>query len=219
MNQNEQKKAAAQQALKYLRDDIKLGVGTGTTVDCFIDALAESHLAPKHIVSSSEASTVKLKAKGFQVDDLNYVGELDVYVDGCDEINALKQMIKGGGGALTREKILACAAKQFICIADASKRVNVLGSTCPLPVEVIPGGRSYVARRIISMGGMPEWRDGFITDNGNIILDIREMDLSRPHQLERELSAITGVVCVGLFADRRADMALIAQENGEVKLF
>lgn len=203
------KKMAAEAALEYIKPGMTVGVGTGSTVNFFIDALATMKYDIEGAVSSSAASTERLKAHGIAVYDLNGVNDLPVYVDGADEITRHKQMIKGGGGALTREKIVAAVATTFICIADDSKLVTALGDF-PLPVEVIPMARSYVARQIVGLGGDPVLREDFITDNGNVILDVYNLNIGKPIELERKLNQITGVVCNGLFADRGADIALIS---------
>jgi len=201
--QEQQKRLAAQQAIKFVEDDSVVGVGTGSTVAHFIDELGKIRDRIKAAVSSSERSTALLKQLGIDVLDLNSAGELPLYVDGADECDGAKNLIKGGGAALTREKIVAAASKRFVCMIDASKRVDVLGKF-PLPVEVIPMARSYVARELVKFGGQPVWRDGVVTDNGNVILDV--------HNLEAQLNQITGVVCVGLFARRKADVVLIGSE-------
>ncbi|MCC5879725.1 MAG: ribose-5-phosphate isomerase RpiA [Idiomarina sp.] len=203
------KKMAAEAALEYIKPGMTVGVGTGSTVNYFIDALATMKHDIEGAVSSSAASTERLKAHGIAVYDLNGVNDLPVYVDGADEITRHKQMIKGGGGALTREKIVAAVATTFICIADDSKLVTALGDF-PLPVEVIPMARSYVARKIVGLGGDPVLREDFITDNGNVILDVYNLNIGKPIELERKLNQITGVVSNGLFADRGADIALIS---------
>ena len=203
------KKMAAEAALEYVKPGMVVGVGTGSTVNFFIDALASMKHEIDGAVSSSEASTKRLKEHGIAVYDLNGIPELPIYVDGADEINRHKQMIKGGGGALTREKIVAAVAETFICIADESKFVTALGDF-PLPVEVIPMARSYVARQIVRLGGDPVLREGFTTDNGNVILDIYNLNIGKPIELEHKLNQITGVVTNGLFADRSADIALIS---------
>lgn len=203
------KKMAAEAALEYIKPGTVVGVGTGSTVNYFIDALATMKHDIEGAVSSSEESTKRLKSHGIAVFDLNGVNDLPVYVDGADEINRHRQMIKGGGGALTREKIIAAVAEKFICIADKSKFVTALGDF-PLPVEVIPMARSYVARQIVKLGGDPSWREGFVTDNGNIILDIYNLHIERPIELEEKLNQITGVVTNGLFAARSADIALLS---------
>ena len=204
---------AAEAAIEYTHNVDIIGVGTGSTVNYFIDLLEPIKHQFEGAVSSSEASSKKLHALGIPVLDLNTVGSLDIYVDGADETNKHLQLIKGGGGALTREKIIAAASKQFICIADESKLVSCLGAF-PLPIEVIPMARSYVAREIIKLGGHPVWREDFITDNGNIILDIHRLDIFEPVKLENTLNNLTGVVTTGLFAERSADILLLAREEG-----
>ncbi|MFT6217821.1 MAG: ribose 5-phosphate isomerase A [Cycloclasticus pugetii] len=211
--QDDLKKLAAQAAIPYVKNCRILGVGTGSTVNHFIDLLVPLKHQFEGAVSSSEASTERLLALGIPVLDLNAVGTLDIYVDGADEINTNLELIKGGGGALTREKIIAAASKHFICIADHSKLVSRLGKF-PLPVEVIPMARSYVARTISALGGQPVWRENFITDNGNVILDIHRLDILEPMKLENTLNNITGVVTTGLFANRSADTVLLASEQG-----
>ena len=213
MNQDELKRQAAEKALEFLPDSGILGVGTGSTVNHFIDLLAPIKGRFDGAVSSSEASSKRLQAIGMQVLDLNSAGELDVYVDGADESNHQLHLIKGGGGALTREKIIAAASKKFVCIADASKLVSVMG-TFPLPVEVIPMARSYVARELVKLGGTPEWRDDFVTDNGNLILDVHDLEIMEPMKLEAEINNIVGVVTVGLFARRPADVLILGSEDG-----
>jgi len=207
-SREEQKRLAAQRALTYVEEGSVLGVGTGSTVAYFIDALGSKRGLIEAAISSSEQSTARLKQHGIRVVDLNSVGELALYVDGADECDMRKRLIKGGGGALTREKIIAAASKTFVCMIDAAKRVDVLGKF-PLPIEVIPMARGYVAREIVKRGGTPVWRDGFVTDNGNVILDVHGWQISNPARLESELNQITGVVCVGLFAQRPADVVLI----------
>src|SRR5690554_1918345 len=213
MNADEMKKQAAWAALKYINTDGVVGVGTGSTVNHFIDALATIKGQIEGAVSSSEASTKRLQDHGIRVFDLNECGDIAVYVDGADESNHYLQLVKGGGGALTREKIIAAASKQFVCIADESKLVDVLG-TFPLPVEVIPMARSYVAREIVKLGGQPVYREGFITDNHNVILDVHGLDIMEPIKLEKTLNDIVGVVTNGLFAMRPADVLLLGTENG-----
>ncbi|WP_297477913.1 ribose-5-phosphate isomerase RpiA [Ferrovum sp.] len=213
MNQDELKKAAAQAALDYLPDDAVIGVGTGSTVNFFIEALAARRHRIAGAVSSSEASTARLRAAGIQVFDLNGVDDLPVYVDGADEITASLAMIKGGGGALTREKIVAAVARKFVCIADEKKQVSLLGKF-PLPIEVIPMARSYVAREVVRLGGQPILREGFTTDNGNLILDIHNLQILDPVEMETRLSALTGVVMCGLFARRPADVLILATSSG-----
>lgn len=213
MNQEQKKQAVAQAAIKYVQPQSIVGVGTGSTVNYFIDALAEIKHDIVGAVSSSEASTKRLKALGIEIFELNSVDKLDVYVDGADEITEHKHMIKGGGAALTREKIVAAVADKFICIIDDSKQVPILGEF-PLPVEVIPMARSYVAREIVKLGGDPEYRQGVITDNGNVILDIHNLKILNPVELEKQLDAIVGVVTNGLFAHRGANLVLVGTENG-----
>lgn len=211
MNQDEKKKAAALAAVSYVTNDSIVGVGTGSTVNYFIDALAKVKHKIAGAVSSSDASTSRLKTFGIEVFDLNSVSDFDIYVDGADEITEHKHMIKGGGAALTREKIVAAVAKQFICIVDDSKQVPVLGKF-PLPVEVIPMARSYVAREIVKLGGDPVYRQGVITDNGNVILDVHNLTILNPPELEAQLNGIVGVVTNGLFAHRGADIVLVADD-------
>lgn len=213
MTQDEMKKAAAIKALDFINNDTIVGVGTGSTVNYFIDALATIKNNIEGAVSSSEESSKRLKAHGIEVFDLNNVDVLDVYVDGADEITKHMSMIKGGGAALTREKIVAAVAKQFICIADDSKQVDILGNF-PLPVEVIPMARSYVARELVRLGGDPEYRQGVVTDNGNVILDVHNLSIIDPKKLEAEINAIVGVVTNGLFANRGADILILGSENG-----
>lgn len=213
MSLDDMKKRAAEAALIYVEDEPVLGVGTGSTVNYFIDALARIKHRLDGVVSSSEATTQRLKAAGIPILNLNAVGPLTLYVDGADEANSQLQLIKGGGGALTREKIVAAASELFICIADQSKLVNVLG-TFPLPVEVIPTARSHVGRELVKHGGQPVWRENFITDNGNLILDVYNLQILEPTKLEAELNNIAGVVTVGLFAQRPADVLLLGTPDG-----
>ena len=213
MTQDEMKKAVGQAALAYVQPNTIIGVGTGSTVNCFIDALASIKDQIKAAVSSSEASTARLQALGITVVDLNDVTEFDIYVDGADEINPHMEMIKGGGAALTREKIVAAVAKRFICIADATKQVNVLGKF-PLPVEVIPLAREYVARELRKLGGNPVYREGVITDNHCQILDVHDLQITNAKAFELVVNQIPGVVTVGLFASRGADVALIGSPEG-----
>ncbi len=217
MDQNELKKKVARAALSYieplLEKDSVIGVGTGTTTNCFIEELTGIRDKLYGTVSSSEASTRRLKELGIPVYDLNSVDEVTFYVDGADEANKYLQLIKGGGGALTREKIVAAVARQFVCIVDESKMVDVLGEF-PLPVEVIPMARSYVGRQIVKLGGDPVYREGFITDNGNQILDIYNLSVVDPRELEQQLDQVTGVVANGLFAVRPADYLLVAGSQG-----
>ncbi len=213
MTQDEQKQAVAQAALKYVVDDAWIGVGTGSTANFFIDALASRKDRIKGAVASSVKTAERLKAHGIAVDELNNTGELAVYIDGADEVTEHGAMIKGGGGALTREKIVAAASRKFICIADGSKLVPVLGHF-PLPVEVIPMARSYVARELLKLGGQPTWRQGFVTDNGNLILDVAGLSIVDPIGLEATINQIVGVVTVGLFARRGADVVLLGTDTG-----
>lgn len=213
MNQNEAKKAAAEAALKYLVPGEVLGVGTGSTVNFFIDALAAHRQDIPGAVSSSEASSARLKAIGIEVLDANSAGPLSIYVDGADEADPQLRLIKGGGAAHTREKIVAEAARQFVCIVDESKLVPVLGKF-PLPVEVIPMARSLVARQLLALGGQPVWREGVVTDNGNVILDVHHLHISDPVALEQQINQMPGVVAVGLFARRKADILLVGAATG-----
>ena len=213
MSADEHKRRAAEAALRYLEPDAVVGVGTGSTVDHFIDALGSRRDDIAGAVSSSERTTERLRAAGIRVLELNEVDALPVYVDGADEVNRHLQLIKGGGGALTREKVVAAASRRFVCIVDAAKRVGVLGRF-PLPVEVIPMARSFVARRLAALGGQPELRRDFTTDNGNLILDVHNLEISQPIHLEREINDIPGVVTNGLFALRPADVALVGTDSG-----
>ncbi|MGM0953008.1 MAG: ribose-5-phosphate isomerase RpiA [Pseudomonadota bacterium] len=217
MTQDELKQAVAKAAVDYvaphLEDSSVVGVGTGSTANYFIDYLAEYKNDFDGAVASSEATAERLKSHGITVYDLNAVNEIEFYVDGADETNERLELIKGGGGALTREKIVAAVAKTFICIADDSKKVDILGDF-PLPVEVIPMARSHVGREIVKLGGDPVYRDGFTTDNGNIIIDIHHLDISRPIVIEEKLNNIVGVVTNGLFARRPADLLLLGTSDG-----
>lgn len=217
MTQDELKQKAAQAALQYIKNVSIVGVGTGSTVKHFINYLADMKGEIEGAVSSSEGTTEHLKKVGIPVLDLNAVGTLEVYVDGADEVSPHKHLIKGGGGALTREKIIAGASKQFVCIVDDSKRVDVLGKF-PLPIEVIPMARSYVAREMVKLGGQPVWRENFITDNGNQILDVHNLNILDPIEMEKIVNNITGVVCVGIFAMRPADIVL-ASRGTEILTF
>jgi len=203
----------ARAALKYVEEGMVLGVGTGSTVNAFIDELAAAGIRLDGAVSSSELTTGRLEEIGVSVRELNHTGDLDLYIDGADEVDGSRRLIKGGGGALTREKVIAGASRRFVCIVDDSKLVKVLGEF-PLPVEVIPMARSFVARQLRKLGGNPELRDGFTTDNGNVILDVRGMDLVDPVDTESRINAIPGVVTCGLFAQRGADEVLVASESG-----
>ena len=217
MDQDALKKQVAEAALRFVPEGEIIGVGTGSTANFFIDGLASLKDRIKGAVASSDATAERLKQHGIEVISLNDVGNLPVYVDGADEVNSHREMIKGGGGALTREKIVAAAAREFICIVDASKQVKRLGAF-PLPVEVIPMARSYVARKLVALGGQPEYREGFVTDNGNIILDVHNLDITNPIELETTLNNIVGVVTNGLFAKRPADVVLVG-ENGTVNQY
>ena len=213
MTQDEMKKAAAKAALDYVETDTIIGIGTGSTANHFIDLLAGIKGRIEGAVASSVASAERLKKHGIPVFDLNAVGDLSLYVDGADESSHHLHLIKGGGGALTREKIVAAASKMFVCIADETKLVDVLGKF-PLPVEVIPMARSYVARQIVKLGGQPVLREGFTTDNGNVILDVHNLKIMNPVELEARLNNIVGVVTNGLFAMRPADVLILGTPNG-----
>ena len=215
MNQDELKKQVAIAAIEYVEAGTIIGVGTGSTANFFIDALADIKGKIDGTVASSIASADRLKSHGIPVMDLNEAGELSVYVDGADETNDQLHLIKGGGGALTREKIVAAASRKFVCICDESKLVKIMG-TFPLPLEVIPMAQSYVAREIVKLGGTPELRQGFTTDNGNIIIDIKGLDIMEPRKLEDQFNSMAGVVTVGLFANRPADVLLLGTENGVI---
>lgn len=213
MNQEAKKAAVAAAAAAEVPEGCRLGVGTGSTVNHFIEALASRGVELSCAVSSSEATSERLARHGIQVSELNSTGDLDLYVDGADEVDPAGHMIKGGGGALTREKIVAAASKRFVCIVDDSKLVRVLGAF-PLPVEVIPMARSYVARQLVRLGGLPEYREGFITDNGNVILDVRHLEIVDPVHMEDRINRIPGVVTVGIFGRRKADLVLAASDTG-----
>ncbi len=217
MSADDKKKAAAAAALDYVEAGLVIGVGTGSTANHFIELLAKIKSRLDGAVASSKSTEVRLKQAGIPVLDLNGVGTLPLYVDGADEATRHRHLIKGGGGALTREKIVAAASEKFVCIADDSKLVGRLGAF-PLPIEVIPMARSYVARRLVSLGGQPKLRDGFTTDNGNIILDVQNLDILNPVELEGELDHIAGVVANGLFARRPADVLLLGTDSGVTKL-
>lgn len=216
MTPDDKKRQVAQAALEYVVPDTVIGIGTGSTANYFIEALATIKHKIEATVASSNATAQRLQAHGIPVRELNSIDEISVYVDGADEANRYLQLIKGGGGALTREKIVAAVSKQFVCIADDSKLVDVLGQF-PLPVEVIPMARSYVARQLVKLGGKPVWREGYTTDNGNIILDVHNLKIMEAARLESELNQIIGVVTNGLFAQRPADILLLGSDNG-VKL-
>jgi len=213
MTQNEMKLAVAQAAISYVPNDCVVGVGTGSTANFFIDELGKIKHKIQGAVASSEASAKRLQGHGIQVISLNDAGTLPVYVDGADEITRHLQMIKGGGGALTREKIVAAASRKFVCLCDASKLVDVLGKF-PLPIEVIPMARSYIARQLVALGGQPKLREGFTTDNGNLILDVHGLNILNPVELEAILNNLTGVVTNGLFACRPADVLLLGIPTG-----
>jgi ribose 5-phosphate isomerase A len=213
MSADVKKKRAAEAAMEFVRDGMTVGVGTGSTVNHFIAALAGWRGRIAGAVSSSEASTRLLRQAGIEVVELNSAGTLELYVDGADEATRHLQLIKGGGGALTREKIVAAASERFVCIVDDSKLVDVLGRF-PLPVEVIPMARSLVARQLLKLGGQPVWREGLVTDNGNVILDVHNLEILDPSALETEINQLAGVVTVGLFARRPADVLLVAGDGG-----
>jgi len=213
MNQDEMKQAVAKAAIEHVVPGTIIGVGTGSTANFFIDELAKIKGKIDGTVASSVASADRLKAHGIEVFDLNSVNEISVYIDGADESNRHLHLIKGGGGALTREKIVAAASKKFVCIADESKLVDIMGKF-PLPVEVIPMARSYVAREIVKLGGEPVLREGFTTDNGNVIIDVHNLEIMNPVKLEEQLNHLTGVVTNGLFAIRPADILLLGTPNG-----
>ncbi len=214
MDQLAMKKLAAQAALHYVKPDTIVGVGSGSTVNCFIEALGKMKDQIQGAVAASKASEELLRRQGIEVFSANDVSVLDIYVDGADEINPQKMMIKGGGAALTREKIVAALAKTFICIVDRSKQVDVLGSTFPLPVEVIPMARSQVARKLVSLGGAPEYREGVVTDNGNVILDVHNFVILNPVEMEKTLNNVAGVVTNGIFALRGADIVIVGTPDG-----
>lgn len=213
MNQDELKQAVAKAALEYVEAGAIIGIGTGSTANYFIDYLAQIKHKIEATVASSEASAARLRSHGILVEDLNMVDEIAVYVDGADETNRQLHLIKGGGGALTREKIVAAVARKFVCICDESKLVDMLGKF-PLPIEVIPMARSYVARELVKLGGQPVYREGFVTDNGNIILDVHNLEIFNPVELEEQLDHLTGVVTNGLFARRPADVLLLGTAQG-----
>jgi ribose 5-phosphate isomerase A len=213
MDVSGKKRLAAEAALAYVEDGMILGIGTGSTVDQFIAALADRKIQLEAAVSSSRATSARLKAAGIPELELNSAGDLALYVDGADEATVDGMLIKGGGAALTREKVIAAASKRFVCIIDDGKLVEVLGKF-PVPVEVVPMARSYVARRIVLLGGQPVWREGVVTDNGNVILDVHNLQLLDPKSYETGVDRIAGVVTVGLFAHRRADELLVAGDDG-----
>mgnify|MGYP000913895671 FL=1 len=205
VDKENEKRLSAEAAIEFIEEGMTVGVGTGSTVAYFIEALGRIKSRIEGAVSSSDQSTAKLKALGIPVLDLNHTGDLALYVDGADECDPHNRLIKGGGAALTREKIIAAASKKFVCLIDAAKQVNVLGKF-PLPVEVIPMARSYVARQIVKLGGQPVWRDGVVTDNGGLILDVHNLSITDPLKLEAEINQVTGVIANGLFAKRAADV-------------
>ena len=213
MTQDEMKRKAAEAALEYVITDEIVGVGTGSTVNHFIDVLAEIKHKIKGAVSSSEASTERMQGYGIEVFDLNDVNGIEVYIDGADESDHYLNLIKGGGGALTREKIIAGASKKFVCIADESKLVDVMGEF-PLPIEVIPMARSFIARELVKLGGRPVYREGFVTDNGNDILDVHDLRIMEPVKLENDLNKLPGIVTVGIFANRPADVLILGTQDG-----
>lgn len=213
MDATEKKRAAAKAALEFIQPGTKLGIGTGSTVNCLIEILPQVRDYIDCIVSSSKASTTLLEESGFEVSTLNETGDLDLYIDGADESNKRLELIKGGGGALTREKVLAGASRRFICIIDDSKLVGMLG-TFPLPIEVLPMAQEFVSRRMLKMRGQPLWREGFVTDNGNHILDVHDLQIANPIDMEARINRIPGVVTVGIFAHRPADILLIAGDAG-----
>ena len=213
MDATEKKRAVARAALEFVEPGVKLGVGTGSTVNCLIELLPEVRDRIDCVASSSKATTKLLEQQGFEVKTLNEAGELDVYIDGADESNKRLELIKGGGGALTREKVLAGASRRFVCIIDDSKLVGMLGAF-PLPVEVLPMAQEFVARRMLKMRGQPVWREGFVTDNGNHILDVHNLQIANPIDMEARINRIPGVVTCGLFAHRPADILLIASDEG-----
>jgi ribose 5-phosphate isomerase A len=213
MDALEKKRKAAEAALAFIEPGTTLGVGTGSTVNCLIDLLPSVRDRIETVVSSSKASTKLLEAQGFEVLTLNEAGDFDLYIDGADESNKRLQLIKGGGGALTREKVLAGAARRFICIIDDTKLVGMLGGF-PLPVEVVPMAQAFVSRKLLKLRAQPIWREGFVTDNGNHILDIHDLAISNPMEMEARLSQIPGVLTVGIFAQRAADVLLVAHDDG-----
>jgi ribose 5-phosphate isomerase A len=213
MDASDKKRNAAKAAMEFIEPGMSLGVGTGSTVNFLIELLPEIRDKIDRVVSSSKASTALLKENGFEVSTLNEVGDFDIYVDGADESNKRLQLVKGGGGALTREKVLAAAARRFVCIVDDAKLVGMLGSF-PLPIEVLPMAQEMVSRRMLKMRGQPIWREGFVTDNGNHILDIHDLQISNPLEMEARINRIPGVVTVGIFAHRPADILLIGGDEG-----
>jgi ribose 5-phosphate isomerase A len=213
MDASDKKRNSAKAAMEFIEPGMTLGVGTGSTVNFLIEMLPEIRDKIDRVVSSSKASTALLEENGFEVSTLNEVGDYDLYIDGADESNKRLQLVKGGGGALTREKVLAAAARRFICIVDDTKLVGMLGNF-PLPIEVLPMAQGLVARRMLRMRGQPIWREGFVTDNGNHILDIHDLQISNPLEMEARINRIPGVVTVGIFAHRAADILLIGSDEG-----
>lgn len=213
MDQNAKKLIAAKASLEYIQNGTILGIGTGSTVNHLIDLLADVSDKIETVVSSSEASTALLQARGFEVSRLNAVGDLDLYIDGADEATKHFHLIKGGGGALTREKVLAGAARKFVCIIDESKLVGMLGAF-PVPIEVLPMAQAFIARKLVKMRGQPIWRENFVTDNGNHILDVHNLKIANPLEMETRINQMPGVVSVGIFSHRPADVLLIADDNG-----
>ena len=213
MDSSDKKRGAAEASLEYIEPGVVLGVGTGSTVNELIELLPTVRERIDKVVSSSRESTVLLEGHGFEVSKLNEVGDVDVYIDGADEATKRLHLIKGGGGALTREKVLAGAARRFICIVDDSKFVGLLG-TFPLPVEVLPMAQAFVSRKLVKLRAQPVWREGFVTDNGNHILDVHDLNISNPLEMETRLNQIPGIITVGLFAHRPADILLIAGDSG-----
>jgi ribose 5-phosphate isomerase A len=213
MDALEKKRKAAEAALAFIEPGTTLGVGTGSTVNCLIDLLPSVRDRIEKVVSSSKVSTELLEAEGFEVSTLNEAGDIDLYIDGADESNKRLQLIKGGGGALTREKVLAGAARRFVCIVDDTKLVGMLGGF-PLPVEVVPMAQAFVSRKLLKLRAQPIWREGFVTDNGNHILDVHDLAISNPMEMETRLNQIPGVLTVGIFAQRAADVLLIAGDDG-----
>lgn len=213
MDQDAKKRRAAEASISYIEDGVTLGVGTGSTVNHLIELLPDIRNKIDAVVSSSAESTRRLEEAGFEVSKLNSVGDIDVYIDGADEATKHRQLIKGGGGALTREKVLAAASRRFVCIIDDSKLVGLLGSF-PVPIEVLPMAQSFVARQLMKLRSQPVWREDFVTDNGNHILDVHNLSLTNPPELESRLNQIPGVITVGIFAQRLADVLILADDSG-----
>ena len=213
MDIDQKKLIAAKASLDYIKHDIVLGIGTGSTVNHLIDVLPSVRDKIQAVVSSSNATTALLEERGFEISMLNAVGDVDLYIDGADEATKHLQLIKGGGGALTREKILAGASRRFVCVIDDSKQVGMLG-TFPLPIEVIPMAQSFIARKLVKMRGQPVWRENFVTDNGNHILDVHNLPITNPVEMETRINQIAGVVTVGIFAHRPADVLIVGEDTG-----